>query len=124
MFSRAFQTITKKQSLSANSWKIFSQRKYYISKLENNAGRDTRLDPGFMLAADKLAGPRLELYRRRGPPILTQEEIMARTKMMDNSKATEYVAALCHMGDGGLVKYDSECFTAANAAEAAERARK
>ena len=49
---------------------------------------------------------------------------MARTKMMDKSKATEYVAALCHMGDGGLVPYDSECFTAANAAEAAGRARK
>ena len=49
---------------------------------------------------------------------------MSRTKMMDKSKATEYVAALCHMGDGGLVPYDSECFTAANAAEAAGRARK
>ena len=49
---------------------------------------------------------------------------MTGTKVMDKSKATEYVAALCHMGDGGLVPYDSECFTAANAAEAAERARK
>ena len=29
---------------------------------------------------------------------------------MDNSKATEYVAGLCHMGDGGLVPYYSECF--------------
>jgi hypothetical protein len=30
--------------------------------------------------------------------------------MLDNSKATEYVAGLCHMGDGGLVTYYSECF--------------
>ncbi len=44
--------------------------------------------------------------------------------MMDKSNAAEYVAALCHMRDGGLVPYDFERFTAANKAEAAARARK
>ena len=40
------------------------------------------------------------------------------------STAAEYVAAFCHMRDGGLVPYDSERFIAGNAAEAAARARK
>jgi hypothetical protein len=39
------------------------------------------------------------------------------------NKATKYVAALCHMRDGGLVPYDSERFIATSGAEAAARAR-
>lgn len=39
-------------------------------------------------------------------------------------KATEYVAALCHMREGVLVPYDSERFIADSKAEAAARAHK
>ena len=70
MFSRAFQAIAKKQSLSANSWKIFSQRNYYISKLENNCWSRYATRPK-LYARRVLAGPRLALYRRRHPPMLT-----------------------------------------------------
>ena len=40
------------------------------------------------------------------------------------NKATEFVAALCHMRDGGLVPYDSERFIATTKAEAAAKAQK
>jgi len=46
------------------------------------------------------------------------------SKMKTMNKATEYVAALCHMRDGGLVPYDSERFIAATKAEAAAKAQK
>jgi hypothetical protein len=44
--------------------------------------------------------------------------------MKTMNKATEYVAALCHMRDGGLVPYDSERFIATTKAEAAAKAQK
>jgi hypothetical protein len=41
--------------------------------------------------------------------------------MKTMNKATEFVAALCHMRDGGLVPYDSERFIATTKAEAAAK---
>ena len=46
------------------------------------------------------------------------------SKMKTMNKATEYVAALCHMRDGGLVSFDSERFIATTKAEAAAKAQK
>ena len=46
------------------------------------------------------------------------------SKMRTMNKATEYVAALCHMRDGGLVPYDSERFISTTKAEAAAKAQK
>jgi hypothetical protein len=45
-------------------------------------------------------------------------------KMKTMNKATEYVAALCHMRDSGLVPFDSERFIATTKAEAAAKAQK
>jgi hypothetical protein len=42
MFSRAFQTIAKKRSLSANSWKIFSQRRANRKIKKLDAVKDTK----------------------------------------------------------------------------------
>jgi hypothetical protein len=36
----------------------------------------------------------------------------------ESKESVEYVAALCHMRDGGLVDYDSTHFTASSEAEA------
>jgi hypothetical protein len=59
------------QSLSANSWKIFSQRNYYISKLENNCWSRYATRPKLYARRGRACWAGLELYRRRGPPILT-----------------------------------------------------
>jgi hypothetical protein len=40
------------------------------------------------------------------------------------NRATEYIATLCHMKDGGLMPYDSERFIATTNAEAAAKAQK
>jgi hypothetical protein len=39
-------------------------------------------------------------------------------------KSAEYVAALCHMRDGGLAPYDSESIIATTKVEAAAKAQK
>ena len=53
-----------------------------------------------------------------------KEKAIASQEAKTMNKAREYIAALCHMKDGGLMPYDSERFIATTKAEAAAKAQK